>query len=205
MEIPSGGIPITQVILDSFQEFKGYHALVLFSKGCNLDCSYCYNKKFDKDHFVIGTSRELLKEHLTPLHQAVVFLGGEPTIWGPHLLEEIRHVHNDLRLKTKLFTNGLFPSIVREALRMNILDAVSIDLKAVSNLAQITGSEIEIEDYLRLVGMTVKSVMAAGIPIEIRTTKGEGVDHSLIEKYVSTHFPGVTHILQEEMVVRPTI
>ena len=200
------GIPITQVIVDSFQEYEGLHALVLFSQGCNLNCSYCYNKEIaNRGSRTLGRSRSLLKKHLTPLHQAVVFLGGEPTVWGPHLIEEIRYVHEELKLKTKIFTNGLIPSIVRTALSMNILDAISIDLKAISNLLPIIGHPIEVEDYLGLIGVTVNAALSAGVHVEIRTTKGAGVNFDEIEKYVSSHFPGVKHIMQEEMVVHPTM
>ena len=35
--------------LSSFQEFKPYYSLVMFTFGCNFRCKYCYNYDFITD------------------------------------------------------------------------------------------------------------------------------------------------------------
>ena len=105
---------ITNIIKDSFQEYQNEHSLVLFTQGCNLDCSRCHNRK---DMWSTDTedSVVIIEKILTPLHTAVVFLGGEPTLVDHDLVVSCMAAKKQNK-KVKVFTNGQKPEIIRKLL-----------------------------------------------------------------------------------------
>lgn len=115
---------VTNVIKDSFIDYMGEQSLVVFSKGCNLDCDVCYNKKVEPQF-----NREILsviEEYITPLHTAIVISGGEPTIQDlPETARLIKERYHDLKLK--VFTNGQNPDAVLNSL--GFVDFWNVDYK----------------------------------------------------------------------------
>ena len=72
---------IVNFIKDSTIECSPFNwGLTLFSYGCNFKCKMCrgynYEKVTDKAN-IIGEARAIIEENITPLHDCVVFLGGE--------------------------------------------------------------------------------------------------------------------------------
>ena len=180
---------IVNIVSDSFQEFEGEHSLVLFAYGCNLKCSFCYNYDFttDKDN-IVDNAIPIMKDVLTPLHTAVVFLGGEPTIWGDDLVKATEYVKNK-NLKVKVFTNGYNHVIMPQLCEYT--DSFSVDFKCIEDTKRITG----VDHYVETVSKTIKLIMDKGIDLELRTTIFEGLDVDGIVAYVKEHFPNVRHIL----------
>ena len=86
------------------QDYPEHIACIIFTKGCNFDCSYCYNrdlvdnksKTIDKDEIMsyLYKRRKLL--------DGVVISGGEPTIWNDlvDFLKEIKELKLDIKLDT---------------------------------------------------------------------------------------------------------
>jgi len=190
---------IVQVILDSFQEYEDYQALVLFCSGCNLACRGCYNYEEITQGESKGTAIELLDAHITPLHEAAVFLGGEPTLWGQKLVDAAERAHTKHALRVKVFTNGMMPDVVENVASRGILDALSVDLKCISNASNVLGTTIDDEMYLQRVTETVRAAQKYRVDVELRTTTFQHIgDVAAIERFAALHFPGVSHILQAE-------
>ena len=184
---------IVSIIKDSFQEFEGYLSLVLFCYNCNLACERCYNldNVIDSDN-IIGDSIELLEKNISPIHDAVVFLGGEPTLWGNDLAENLKFVKNK-GLKTKVYTNGMLPKLIENINNKNLVNAYSVDLKCIKNCKEIIGVTITDEKYLKNVDKTIKNIISHNIPIEIRTTKWKNIENikaAIVEITTINHLIG---------------
>ena len=148
--------------------------LTLFSFGCNLHCKMCegYNYEIvtNKDN-ITNDAISVIKNNITPLHDCVVFLGGEPTIWGDNLIKALKFC-KDKGLHTKIFTNGMLPDVVNEINEMKLCDAWSVDYKGIHNIKENFG--INDLDYTLNVNKTLVNIMAYRLPLEIRTTFFEG-------------------------------
>ena len=121
---------ISNVILDSFVDFKGEQSLVLFARGCNLDCDVCYNKKV-KPEFPEGLEvMKCLERYLNSLHSAVVLTGGEPTLQDLHdTCKKIKDKYPNLKIK--VFTNAQKPEDIIDS--SHLVDFWSIDYKTTNN------------------------------------------------------------------------
>ena len=192
---------IVSVVPDSFQEFEDYHSLVLFCYGCNFDCKGCYNKKYVGTFSnSIGKIEDVIKKNLTPLHQAIVFLGGEPTIWEDRLKDALKF-SKEKGLKTKVYTNGYKYPIIRKINRKKLVDAYSVDLKSVVNCSTVIGVDIPDYQYLYHVHQSITDILDHNIPLEIRTTKWKTIiDFNGIIEYVKRKYPGVPHFITEDFL-----
>ena len=192
---------IVSSIQNSFQEYEGHISLVLFCFGCNLDCCGCYNHEIiiNPDN-ILGTAKELIDAKLTPLDDAVVFLGGEPTVWKDDLPGDVCYAKSKHKL-VKIFTNGTHPKVIRELNRLRMVDSYSVDLKTVTDAPKFLGSTVPMstDEYLMLVDESIRSVLAADVPLEIRTTAWRELDDvENIKRYVAERYPGVKHIMQKD-------
>jgi len=125
-------LKIVSFITESFLEYQDYISLVLFSYGCNFKCSYCYNYDFvtNPKNIINKDLTSVIESNLTPLTDALVFLGGEPTIYGDELLEISSFVKSQYNLKVKVFTNGSNPELICNGVRLGLFDSVSLDIKS---------------------------------------------------------------------------
>jgi len=113
-------------------DYEEHLSAVLWFGGCNMRCPYCYNSdivfakegNFDKDELF-----RFLKSRQRRL-EAVVLSGGECTLYKklPQLAREIK----ELGYKIKIDTNGTNPKMLKEMLKDNLLDFISLDYKAPS-------------------------------------------------------------------------
>lgn len=99
---------------NSFIDFPGTVATVLFFKGCNLRCPYCHNPDL-----VRGTLPEVNFNEVTcwlekrkGIIEGVVVSGGEPTLHETSLRMVVDRLRG-MGMKIKLDTNGLNPSAIR--------------------------------------------------------------------------------------------
>src|SRR5574344_1029949 len=164
---------IVSFIKDSFQDCLPFnHALTLFSYGCNLKCEICkgynYETVTNKEN-IIGNAIDIIKENITPLHDCVVFLGGEPTIHEEKLMEALRYCKS-IGLKTKIFTNGVLSNTVEKINNLKLCDAWSVDYKGISeNIAPYIG--IDSEEYLFNIKKTLNNIIKYNqLQLEIKTT-----------------------------------
>jgi len=88
----------------SLVDYPGLMSMVVFTQGCNLECSFCYSKnliplKEGKLTWADTFDIILAQKHI----EAVVFSGGEPTL---HRLQGPILDCKDIGLKVGLQTNG---------------------------------------------------------------------------------------------------
>jgi len=182
---------IINFIKDSTSECAPFSwGLTLFCYGCNLCCEMCkgynYEKVTNRDN-IIGSAIDIISQNITPIHDCVVFIGGEPTVWGESLKEALRYCHEH-NLKTKIFSNGVNTDLIKEINEEGLCDAWSIDFKGVSHLEEQIGMK-GIEYSIKL-DDTLTNIIEHKLPLEIRTTFYEGneKDKEQIISTVEGHF-----------------
>lgn len=113
---------------NSFVDFPGNIAAIVFVGGCNLRCWYCHNaeildtKEFLSDEAILAR----IKENF--LLDGVVISGGEPTL-QPDLFDFAEKLR-DIGMQVKLDTNGMRPDVVKEGVERGLFDYVAMDVKA---------------------------------------------------------------------------
>lgn len=165
-------LPIVSYIEDSFQEYEGEQSFVLFTRGCNMDCCGCYNRSV-----VCGEAKyefeALMNEKITPMHTAVVFLGGEPTIHDD-LFRAVMFVKSR-GLKTKIYTNGfLFDRIYS---LVDEVDSFSVDFKCLEKTEEYLN--VPAIDYFKNFVKTILTLKERNKNFEIRTTKFPWITNQL--------------------------
>ena len=136
---------IIQDIDYSFQDFPGKYSMVLFFKGCNLDCSFCFNKEV-----VNGAGRYSLKDIRQKLEKSrkvmngnvgVVFSGGEPTV-----AQGFRETVAALPGEKAIHTNGLV-----------VPDEAEIFERATISLKPSTEIQMDYNKYLDKINMAIEA------------------------------------------------
>ena len=121
--------PLVGFKRECFQEYHDECSLVLWCYDCNFHCSWCSMKSliYDKSNIIKENYLSLITT-ATKMESAVVFLGGEPTLYAKGL-ELGCNLARDVRLKTKIFTNGSNMQLIYNLCKNKLLDAISIDYK----------------------------------------------------------------------------
>ena len=152
---------------NSFIDYPGKIAAVIYLGGCNMRCFYCHNNPI-----LCPTSNQLeftpildeLREQ-TGFLDAVVITGGEPTL-HPHLTQIIAQI-KALGFLIKLDTNGTNPQLLRDLTENGHVDYVAMDIKApldrYNEICGITNTESIKQSIDFLIGQT-------RIPYMFRTT-----------------------------------
>ena len=135
-----GGTVISSV------EFHGNMSLVIFMSKCPLACRYCHNAELLDDNTQLSFE-EIKKE----INDAVI--------------EILKYVHK-LGLKTKLDTSGIYPDKLENILKLNILDFISLDVKApFEKYRKVTGFNVGSQ-----VHKSMNLINKYGVHLEARTT-----------------------------------
>lgn len=155
---------IAGLVKNSFVDYPGYIAAVLFVPGCNMDCWYCHNRALWKRGELLDTAETLaFLERRRGFLDGVVVSGGEPTLQSDLALF-VRRI-KEMGYKIKLDTNGLKPDVV-EAL-LSDLDYVALDLKAPpGEISRVVSFQLDDEPIWR----TAQMLMNSGVDYEFRTT-----------------------------------
>ena len=149
------------------QDFPEHLACIIFTKGCNFNCSYCYNRDLvdnkaetiDEDYVMayLYKRRKIL--------DGVVISGGEPTIWDD-LIPFIKKV-KEFKLDIKLDTNGYNPAMLKELIDNNLVDYIAMDIKAIPDkYLKVINKKIDFNKILESIDLIKKS----NIKYEFRTT-----------------------------------
>lgn len=149
----------------SLLDFPDITSCILWFAGCNMRCSYCYNPDivFGKGKTSIGDALTFIRLR-RGLLDGVVLSGGECTLY-----KEIIPLANEIKKKgmlVKIDANGSHPDRIRELVKQDLIDYVSLDFKALSHqFKAITHSGFynEFEETFAL-------LQKSGIPFEVRTT-----------------------------------
>ena len=197
---------IVNFIKDSTIECSPFTwGLTLFSFGCNFHCKMCEGYNYEKvtnPSNIIGDAISIIRSNLTPMHDCVVFIGGEPTIWKEDLKKVLKFCH-EKGVKTKIFSNGFNSQIIEEINNEGICDAWSIDFKGLNSIQEQFG--VPATEYLINVSSSILDIANRGLPLEIRTTfySGNMQWKDKIKKYVYNNFlykyPYIKYIEQEDV------
>lgn len=154
-------VKIADVIKTSVIDYYGGVSYVIFFQGCQLKCPFCYNfklipnsplfKQYIKEDDVLSYLKKNKK-----WYDAVVLLGGEPTI-QKDIKEFCEKIKKETGLLIKLDTNGLEPEIVKNLINSKLIDYVAVDIKTIT---------INNKEYLK----TKDIILQSGIDHEFRLT-----------------------------------
>lgn len=148
-------------------DYKDNISAILFYSGCNLRCPYCYNG----DVVLNKINRINPEEIITFINKrkgkldAFVFSGGECTLHGQNLIEDIQYI-KDNGFKVKLDTNGTNPLIVKTLIESQLVNYIALDIKAHKNKANIFYNELYYNNFIE----TLTFLIEKNFNFEIRTT-----------------------------------
>lgn len=158
---------ISGYIKNSFVDYPGQIACVVFVPGCNMNCYFCHNKHLlgkEVDNIDNAEIFEFLQSR-TGFIDAVVVTGGEPTIHDE--LEEFIIKVKSIGYLIKLDSNGFRPNVIKRLIEQDLLSYIAIDIKAPFNkYIQISDKDNDIDDLKE----TIKLLIDSGIDHEFRTT-----------------------------------
>ncbi len=153
----------------SLIDYPGKISSTIFVGGCNLRCSYCYNKDLvlrpeTLPLFIEDEVLAFLRKR-TSFLDGVCISGGEPTIQEdlPVFIEDIK----SLGLKVKLDTNGMNPELINYLLENDLLDYIAIDIKApFPKYNLVTGVSVDITNIKNTIALVKENM----VEYEFRTT-----------------------------------
>lgn len=181
---------------NSFVDYPGNIAAVIFFGGCNFDCWFCHNRWLLSVDALMDKEEALKRiENKKSFLDAVVLTGGEPTLEEVSELVLLAKSIKEMGLKVKLDTNGTNSEKLAELLPY--VDYVAMDVKApLSKYRQITCvDDAELFSIKRSIEMlkntqvdnefrtTVVPTLSLEDMIEIAQTL-KGCKHYYLQQYV---------------------
>jgi pyruvate formate lyase activating enzyme len=156
----------------SFSDYPGKIASVVFTKGCNFYCKYCHNPdlvRLSGDTINSDSVLEWIYSNQSLLG-GVVISGGEPTIQKDlySFVSEIK----SYGLSVKLDTNGTNPNVVESLITDKLIDYIAMDIKApleLSRYRDIVGETFS-NSSLDSIRKTIDIIEQNDIDYEFRTT-----------------------------------
>jgi len=162
------------MLIGGFQKFSlldypDQISAIIFTQGCNFNCSYCHNKELlEKEPSNLTIYPQEIWDFLNKRWKqidAVVITGGEPTI-QPDLIEFMQKI-KALGFLVKLDTNGSNPEVIEEVIKLKLADYIAMDIKApLEKYQDITNSWID----TKKIEKSINLIMDSGIKYEFRTT-----------------------------------
>ncbi len=156
----------------SLVDYPGRVASIVFSTGCNMRCGYCYNAPLAKGELPDLGADVVFSEILARKKyvDAVVFTGGEPTIW-PDLPDRMRTLKKE-GFSVKLDTNGLNPEKLSAILCEGLADYVAMDVKApFAGYSAACGVALDGQR----IHQSINAIKDSGVDYEFRTTVFPGL------------------------------
>lgn len=156
---------------NSFIDYPGYIACVVFTKGCNFRCPFCHNPDLvlpppdrpDGDR--TGQEVPAFLEKRKKMLEAVVISGGEPCL-QPGLVQFCTRIKS-MGYAVKIDTNGSFPDVVENLLSRGLADYIAMDIKtAPDQYDEAAGKKIS----LSCVKKSIRLLMEKAPAFEFRTT-----------------------------------
>lgn len=144
-------------------------AAILFYNGCFVcKCPYCYNVEMWHARGGVMDSEKVRRfvNARKNVLDAIVFSGGECTIHGEKVLEDMRYCKSKGYL-VKLDTNGTNPDLVKRMFEEKLLDYVALDIKCPEDKRSIFYSNPD--GYFKFLE-TLETVKESGVEWETRTT-----------------------------------
>jgi len=177
----------------SMVDYPGYLSSICFFRGCQLRCLYCHNSSLVLPELFEVIDNDIEEKYFKYLDnnknilEAVVISGGEPLL-DNNLEKFIKRVKS-FGLLIKLDTNGFLPDVLERYLKMNIIDYVALDFKALPrDLERLVGlTEKRANEYFLAFDTTLKLLIKYNINFEVRTTVINEVHNEEILIKMSEH------------------
>lgn len=159
---------IAKFVKTNSVDWDGILSCQIFMAGCNFRCPYCY----------VSSTLEMREEYLdqdeilryienSDSIEGVIITGGEPLVHSD-LYKFLRRVRA-LGKKIKLDTNGSYPAVLDDLIGANLVDFVSMDIKA-----PLTAEEYAMTSYAIVdpedIEKSIKIIMESGVDYEFSTT-----------------------------------
>lgn len=142
----------------SLLDYPNKISAIIWTTGCNLLCPYCYNKElFSKDIKLIEEEKVInfLKNRIGKL-DALSISGGEPLLQKniSNFLKKIK----ELDYKIKIDTNGTFPKKLKNIIDENLVDYISMDIKAPKlKYNSLCGKKVNIDNIQKSIDIIFNS------------------------------------------------
>ena len=152
---------------NSFVDYPGEIAAVVFTPYCNFSCSYCHNEHILRPDTPLLDEEAVFAflEKRAGLLRALVVSGGEPTL--QQNLEAFILRARALGYRIKLDTNGSKPQVLQTLLGKGLIDYVAMDIKApLGKYDSITRSAVDAAAIQR----SITFLRNSGVPHEFRLT-----------------------------------
>lgn len=162
---------IYDLVKCSFVDYPGKIAAVIFTRGCNFNCSeWCHNKHIIPFDGPCNTTEDKVLEFLTKRYhklQGIVITGGEPTVQSDLIdfIKKIRFRFPDYAIK--LDTNGYRPDILKKILDDKLVDFVAMDIKAPKDKYELLTKVPFMESKIQA---SIDLIKGSGIAHQFRTT-----------------------------------
>lgn len=165
---------IAGFVPNSFVDYPGKIAMLVFTPGCNMNCWYCHNR-----HLIRASATDVYYNPASILADldkkrdfldAVVISGGEPTLHRG--VAEFAAQVGERGFLVKLDTNGTNPTAVRAMLGAGVLDYVAMDIKApFAKYGAVCGRAVDTAAVRETVALLAETAAAQeGFTYELRTT-----------------------------------
>lgn len=162
-----GGLQETSLL-----DYPGKISAIVWTVGCNFRCPFCYNQ-----NMVYGETETIPIDHIFSFLDkrvgkldALSITGGEPL-----LHEDITDFLKKVKQRgflVKVDTNGTYPDRLSQLLEENLIDYVSMDVKApVEKYDTLAGVHVDLD----LIDSSIKLIMDKALDYEFKTTMIPGL------------------------------
>jgi pyruvate formate lyase activating enzyme len=158
-------------IKNTFIEYPGKIAAMIFLPSCNFRCSFCFNPELilESDKIKDVDEKEVFGflEKQKKWIDAVVISGGEPTLHKdlPEFIKKIK----SLGYLVRLYTNGTNPEMLKQLIDKKLIDSIAMDIKA-----PLTENSYEaitnVKGMIEKVKKSISLIMGSDLDYEFRTT-----------------------------------
>lgn len=148
-------------------DFDGHISCTLFTEGCNFRCPFCHNASLveSKNKEIPWNEIMSFLRKRVGILDAVVVTGGEPTLMSD-LEDKLKDIKS-LGFLVKLDSNGSKPEIIKNLVKLKLVDFVAMDIKnSFNKYNEITNSNVDISK----IKDTISFLINGNVDYEFRTT-----------------------------------
>jgi len=158
-------------IKNTFIEYPGKIAAMIFLPNCNFKCSFCFNPDliFNSEKLKDIDENEIF-DYLIKNKKwidGVVISGGEPTLYND-LIDFVKRI-KELGFLVRIYTNGTNPEMIKKLIDNKLIDSIAMDIKAPLNEKKYE-KVTNVKNFLNEVKKSISIIMNSGIDYEFRTT-----------------------------------
>jgi pyruvate formate lyase activating enzyme len=182
---------VTGWLRQSFIDYPGKIATVLFFSGCNLRCPFCHNPDLSlgrTDTIINADEFFAFLDKRKKILEGVVLSGGEPSLWAAELADLIPAIR-EYGLSVKLDTNGMLPEVVSA----HLPDYLALDIKASPAAYKILFAApfTDVPDRLE---KSLAIVRSMGEKAEVRITCAPDIINEEVIREISPMLKGVARV-----------